>query len=205
MSDPIRSVLIQDAIRRAAEEDGIDPATALAYADRESSFNPSARASKTIRGLYQMSGDLRAEHGIGDTTDPYEQTKGFNRYFTAMKGQMAKRLGRDPTDTEAYAGHHFGPGRGARMFSMHPDTPVDQVFTSRELAENPHIVKAGSVGALLSGVTGDIDSRRTKFGAMQPNFDMSGFEPVEEKPLDMTHFEPVAKPSLDLSQFAPAP
>lgn len=188
---------VREAIRRAAEEDGVDPATALAYAERESSFNPRAKASKTIRGLYQMSGALRSEHGIGDTDDPYEQSKGFNRYFGVLKSQMAKRLGRDPTDTEAYAGHHFGPGRGARMFSMHPDTPVDQVFTSREMAENPHFSKAGTVGNLLASVTGDIESKRAKHGAAAPPaLDFSEFEGFEAPQQSAA--------ALDFSQFGEA-
>jgi len=171
MSDAVR-----DAIRRAAEEDGIDPATALAYADRESTFNPGAKSSSSMRGLYQMSGALRGKYG--DAGDAYGQTKVFGRYFSDLKKGMSRRLGRDVTDTEAYAGHHFGEGRGARMFNMAPDTPVDQVFTPRELRENPHIGNAGTVGALLSNVTGDIDRRRTTHGAATPSLDLSSFEEV---------------------------
>jgi hypothetical protein len=155
---------IQDAIRRAAEEQGIDPATALAYADRESSFNPGARSSKTIHGLFQMTGPLRQKYGIGDSTDPYQQTMGWAGLLRDNKATMSAKLGRDVTDAEAYAGHHFGAGRAARMFQMHPDTPVDQVFTRNELAQNPHIGRAGTVGAILGDVTGDIDRRRSKFG-----------------------------------------
>lgn len=194
-SDPA----IIDAIRRAAEEDGVDPATALAYAQRESNFNPLAKNSKTIRGLYQMSGALRGEHAIGDTDDPYEQTKGFNRYFGDLKAKMAKRLGRDVTDTEAYAGHHFGAGRGARMFNMHPDTPVDQVFTPRELRENKHIVGAGTVGRLLGDVTGDIEKRRASFGSAAPQpLDFSSFEELSSP---TTSAPPQQTAALDFSQF----
>lgn len=189
---------IHDAIRRAAEEAGIDPATALAFAERESSFNPMARNSRTIRGLYQMKGDLRAKYGVGDTDDPYAQAQGWGRFFTDLKAGMSRRLGRDVTDAEAYAGHHFGEGRGARMFSMDPNTPVDQVFTRNELALNPHIGKAGTVGALLSSVTGDIDNRRAKYGASsQPAaLDFSQFEGFEASPQQ-------AAP-LDFSQFGEA-
>lgn len=194
------STAVHDAIRRAAEAYGIDPATALAYAERESSFNPLARNSKTIRGLFQMKGDLRAKYGIGDSDDIDTQVRGFGGLLNDNRTAMAKRLGRDVTDAEAYAGHHFGAGRGARMFNMDPETPVDQVFTRREMAENPHFAKAGTVGRLLGEVTGDIDRRRTKWGASAaPAVDLdfgdfeAGFEPVQ-----------TATAALDFSQFGEA-
>jgi len=80
------------------------------------------------------------------------------------------------------------------MFGMAPDTPVDQVFTRNELAINPHIGKAGTVGNLLADVTGDIDRRRSKWGASQPAaLDFSQFEGIEASPQQAA--------SLDFSQF----
>lgn len=199
-------------IIRAAREAGIDPATALAYAERESSFNPLARNSKTIRGLYQMRGDHRAKYGVPDDADIGTQTKGFAAFLGDVKKEMAGTLGRDPTDAEAYAGHHFGGKRAARMMAMDPETPVDAVFTRREMAENPHFAKAGTVGALTSGVIGDIDKRRTKFGGTAASLpDLSSFGEAIEPP-DLSSFgEPVepAQPAQtmaapaapDLSQF----
>ena len=183
---------IQDEIRRAAEEDGVDPATALAYAERESSFNPSAHNSKSIFGMYQMTGDLRRKYGMGDSTDPYTQTKAFNRLLADNKGAMSSRLGRDVTDAEAYAGHHFGAGRAARMMTMDPNTPVSEVFTGSERAQNPHFDKAGTVGALLGSVTGDIDKRRSTYGGGN-DLDFSQFA-------DASNDQPSAQP-LDFSQF----
>lgn len=155
---------IEAAIVRAAQEEGIDPATALAWASRESSFSPTARASKSIYGLYQMSGALRRQYGIGDTADPYEQTKGFARYYRGLKDEMKRALGRDPTDTEAYLGHHFGGVRGARTLGMDPNTPVSAVFTPYERSLNPHFDRAGSIGNLTGSITKDIDRRYAKFG-----------------------------------------
>lgn len=199
-----------EAIRRAASEAGIDPATALAFAQRESAFNPAARNSKTIRGLFQMRGDNRAKYGVGDSDDPYEQTKGWARFIGDVRREMSGKLGRDVTDAESYAGHHFGGRRAASMMGMDPQTPVDSVFTPREMAQNPHFAKAGTVGRLLSDVTGDIDSRRAKFGASSGD-DFAQFgTPVEV--VDLSSFGTLAEPqqtkgseaassALDLSQF----
>lgn len=155
---------IEATIARVAQEEGIDPATALAWASRESSFNPGAAASKSMRGLYQMSGTLRRQYGIGDSTDPEMQTRGFAHYYRDLKAEMARTLGRDPTDTEAYLGHHFGGTRGARTIGMNPNTPVSQVFTPYERSLNPHFDRAGSIGNLTGSISADIDRRYAKFG-----------------------------------------
>lgn len=190
---------IEAAIRRAAEEDGVDPATALAYAQRESSFNPRARSSKTIRGLFQMRGDLRAKYGVGDSDDPYAQTKGFNRHLGDVKSEMSRRLGRDVTDDEAYAGHHFGAGRAARMMGMAPETAVTDVFTPNEMAQNPHFAKAGTVGNLVGDVTGDIGKRRGTFGGSSgPDLDFSAFG----SPVEVSQTVAAAAEPPDFSQFA---
>lgn len=172
---------MQSAITRAAIEEGIDPAFALSVAERESSFNPTARSSKTIRGLFQMMGPLRSQYGVDDSNDPYTQTKGWARFIKDTKPQMAPILGRDPTDEELYTGHHFGATRAARMLRMDPNTPVDQVFTPNEIAQNPHFGRAGTVGALNSSILADMKGRHQKFGAAIP--DLSGeSEGAPDKP-----------------------
>lgn len=192
---------MREAIERAALEDGVDPATALAYAARESNFDPRASSSKTIRGLYQMRGDLRAQYGVGDSDDPYVQTKGFNRLLADNRSAMSKRLGRDVTDAEAYAGHHFGAGRAASMFRMDPNEHVTSVFTPKEMAINPHFARAGTVGSLLGNVVSDIDKRRSSFGgAGAPDLDFAEFgEPVEGQP---TMTAQAAPEVFDFSQQA---
>lgn len=167
------SAEVRAAIIRAAQEAGIDPATALAFAARESNFNPAARNSKTIRGLFQMRGDLRTKYGVGDSDDPYQQAKGWAAFFRDVKREMGGVLGRDVSDAEAYAGHHFGGRRAARMMAMDPATPLEAVFTPNEIAQNPHFAKAGTVGALTQSVIGDIDRRRTGFGGTTDLADLS--------------------------------
>ena len=201
---------IQEAIVRAATEDGIDPATALAYAARESNFNPNARSSKTIRGMFQMRGDLRQRTGVGDSDDPYAQTKGWAQLLKRNKAEMSYKLGRPVSDEEAYLGHHFGAGRAASMMKMDPSTPVDQVFTPNEMALNPHFGKAGTVGALNSSVLADMSSRRQKFGGQV--LDLSGegtpvgadivTAPSQSVP-DLSSFGTLAEPSSEGSNLKP--
>lgn len=163
----------QQAIVQAAAEEGIDPSTALAIASRESNFSTTARSSKTIRGMFQMRGDLRQKYGVGDSDDPYVQAKGWARFFKDNKAEMAGVLGRDPTDEEGYLGHHFGGTRAARMLRSDPNTTVDQAFTPDERAQNPHFDKAGTFGRLNTSITSDIAQRRQRFGGDVP--DLSSF------------------------------
>lgn len=158
------------AIVKAAREGGVDPKYALAIAERESAFDPNARASKTISGVFQMRGDNRRAYGgaKADSADPYDQAKAWVPFIKDVKGEMARVLGRDPTDAEAYLGHHFGGVRAARMMKMDPSTPVDTVFTPAELAGNPHIGKAATVGTLNKSVTEDIDQRAKRYDTSQP-------------------------------------
>ncbi len=174
----------REAIVRAAQEVGIDPSVALAIAERESNFDPRARNSQTIRGMFQMRGDHRSRYGVGDSDDPYAQTKGWAAFFKDVKKEMGSALGRDPTDTEGYLGHHFGGVRAGRMMRMAPDTPVDQVFTRREMDENPHFSRAGTVGQLNSSILADMQKRSAKFGGQgigqNDTIDFAQFgEPVE--------------------------
>jgi hypothetical protein len=159
----------QEIIRQAALEAGIAPATALAIAERESGFDPNARASKSIYGMFQMSGPLRRQYGVGDSNDPTVQARGWTQFFKDNKGEMARVLGRDPTDAEGYAGHYWGSTRAARMLKMDPNTTVDQVFTPYERSLNPEFDRAGTVGNLVSRVTGDISKRSARYGADAPD------------------------------------
>jgi hypothetical protein len=163
------------AIRQAAIEEGVDPNFALAVAQRESDFDPHAHASKSIYGVFQMTGDLRRRHGAGNSDDPYVQAKSWMSLLkNDIRPEMRSVLGRNPTDIEAYLGHHFGAARAARMLSHYdPNTPVDQIFTPYERSLNPHFDRAGTAGNLMSSIGNDIGRRTAKFG----NYDYGNYGP----------------------------
>lgn len=181
----------QAAVVQAAKEAGVDPAYALAIAERESNFNPQAKSSKTIRGLYQMKGDLRQKYGVGDSQEPIDQARGWMKSLPDIKSDMKSVLGRDPTDQEAYLGHHYGAKRAARTLTMDPSTPVDAIFTPQEMAANPHFARAGTIGNLNGSVMGDVDKRMAKFGG--PNAPSRPAEPAT-----------APAPAPDLSSFGEA-
>lgn len=220
---------VRAAIIRQAEAAGEDPAYALAVAERESSFNPAARASKTIAGIYQMRGDLRTKYGSGDSPDAGDQAAGWMRSLPDIRKSMRSVLGRDPTDQEVYLGHHFGATRAARTLRMDPSTPVDAIFTPQEMAGNPHFARAGTIGNLNETVMGDIGKRMARFGgavtssAPAEPADLSAYgDPVassEDAPSmpvadvrspptapDLSSFgQPVEQPQQSAQAAAPAP
>jgi hypothetical protein len=160
---------VYDAIVRMALENGIDPAYALAYAQRESDFNVQAGSGSpysSAYGIFQMLRSERARYG-GSSSDPYEQSNAWAQYIAPTRDRMADVLGRDPSGSELYLGHYFGPGRAARMVSgqIPAETPVEDVFSPRELAANPNIARAGTVGRLTSSIQADVDQRAARFGA----------------------------------------
>lgn len=150
-----------------ARRHGIDPATALAIAERESSLNPSSRAgTSSAYGLFQLTQANRDKYG-GSSQDPAEQAEAWGKFIQGTKREMQGVLGREPTGSELYSGHFFGGTRAARMLSKYDqDTPVASVFTPRELAANPLIGRAGTTGALTNSVMGDIDRRQKKFAGI---------------------------------------
>lgn len=186
----------QEAIVQAAKEAGENPAYALAVAERESSFKPTAHSSKTIHGLYQMRGDLRQKYGVGDSEDPLDQARGWMRSLPDIRSDMKSVLGRDPTDQEAYLGHHYGAKRAARTLKMDPSMPTDAIFTPQEMGSNPHFARAGTIGNLNGSVMGDIDKRMARFGG-------SPSSPASTEPADLSSLgKPVSSylDTMSLSQ-----
>lgn len=204
------------AIERAAREEGIDPAFALAVADRESGFDPRARNSKTIRGMYQMMGSLRQKYGVGDSDDPYTQAKGWARFIKDARSETEQRLGRPITDSESYLSHHFGAARAARTLKMDPSMPNEAVFTPQEMSLNPHFARAGTIGNLNASVMGDIDKRTKRFGGQASSPAPAEPPTSSSGPVDLASFgeavdAPATQPAavaqaqpLDLSAFGTA-
>lgn len=180
---------VRDAIVKAAKAAGEDPAFALAIAERESAFNPAARSSKTIAGIYQMMGSLRAKYGAGDSLDPGDQAAGWMRSLPDIRSQMQAVLGREPTDEEVYLGHHYGATRAARTLKMDPDTPVSAVFTPQEMLGNPHFARAGTIGNLNGSVMGDVGKRMARFGGAS--------DAATAEPADLSSYGTVVASSED--------
>lgn len=172
MPDPA----IQATIARIAQEEGIDPAYALAVAERESNFNPNAGGKGTIKGLFQTTQQTRRGYAIPDNAGLEDQVRGFARYTKGLRGEMQSVLGRDPSWDETYVGHYWGGPRAARVIGgAHADMAPSDLFSARELADNKELAQGKSAGALAKNITRDIAKRRGRFGSSASPADEAGF------------------------------
>jgi hypothetical protein len=152
-------------IASVARANGVNPAFALAVAERESGGNVNAHASRSISGIFQMTAGLRAQYGAGDSADPAVQTAAWAHFINDTKAQMQQRMGRPVSDPEAYIGHFWGASRAANVLSGQNAglAPAD-VFSPNELAQNPELAKGSSAGGLASNIMADINRREAKYG-----------------------------------------
>lgn len=192
------------AIQQAAQESGVDPAYMMSVAERESNFDPHAHASKTIYGIFQMTGAVRRQYGAGDSDDPYTQAMAFGRYTQDLRQDMARRLGRTPSYEETYLGHHFGPGRASAMLRNPDDTPVSEIFSPYELSLNPHIVRAGTAAQLTSSTVADIGRRMGRFGGQQQQGGDAPL-PTSRRVADFTGFGESPELAGQAGPFQPRP
>lgn len=155
---------IRDTIMQVAQEEGIDPAYALAVAERESRLNPNAGGTGSIKGLYQMTGANRRKYGQADDADAEDQVRAFARFTHDLRGEMHSILGREPTGQETYLGHYWGGPRAARVLSgAHAGLSPTDLFSPRELAGNPDLAKGSTAGGLASTIMADVDRRAGRY------------------------------------------
>lgn len=111
---------VADIIRRKAREYGVDPITALAFAQIESGLNPGAVSpSGGHRGLYQFSGDWWSRYGNGKSiSDPEANADAFMRYYKeSLVPATSKALGRNATPGELYLAHQQGLAGGPALLA----------------------------------------------------------------------------------------
>jgi hypothetical protein len=144
---------------------------ALAVAERESSFKHDAKASKTIRGLFQMDAATRAKYGITENATPEEQAKAFDRMTADRANELSSIIGRKPSLKETYLAHHFGVQGAAELLNADPDEStkdwVFRTFGNKARAvwdQNKHIRDAKTVGNLIQSTSADIEKRVAKYG-----------------------------------------
>ena len=98
--------LIQDQIRDTAVRYGVDPAIALAVAQKESSFSQSARGTSGEVGIFQLmpetAGDLQV-----NPYDTFQNIEGGVSYLAQLYRQFGDW-------TKALAAYNGGPGNMAR-------------------------------------------------------------------------------------------
>lgn len=128
---------VMTALRAASSKTGVDFDYLVKTAQRESNFDPSAKAStSSATGLFQFTSETwlnmveryGAKHGVkaeGLTREQLLDLRKDASLSATMAGELAaengkilaKKLGREATSAELYAAHFMGPSDAARLIT----------------------------------------------------------------------------------------
>jgi hypothetical protein len=95
-------ITIPQMISNTAAAAGVPPALALAVAQQESSFNPSAVSPKGAVGLFQLMPATAASLGVTDSTDPVQNAQGGISYLAQLYSQFGNWV-------DALTAYNWGP------------------------------------------------------------------------------------------------
>jgi len=99
----MQSTAIAGLIQQAAARYGVDPALALAVAQRESGLNPNAQSPAGAQGVMQLEPPTAAQYGVTNPFDPAQNIDAGVHYLADLirqYGDVAKAL----------AAYNWGPG-----------------------------------------------------------------------------------------------
>jgi len=129
-----------DAIRRHAERERVDPKLVKSVMLVESNFNPRAVSRKGARGLMQLMPATARRFGVRDSFDPHENIRGGTAYLSELLGMFGGDLVR------TLAAYNAGEGAVQRYRGV-PPYPETQEYVRRAM-----LVYGGSgAGPVLSG------------------------------------------------------
>lgn len=170
---------VKDLIRKKAVAAGIDPTTALAFAQIESGLDPSAgKGTKNPHGgLFQFSPALWEKYGGGkDIYDPEANTDAFTAYYNNdLSPGMRSKLGRPATPAELYIGHQQGVSGGSTLLNGGDQNVVDALTPAYGNADQAKAAISAN-GGDPTKTAGDFteqwgDNFNTAAKAFDPNYD----------------------------------
>lgn len=115
---------VNNAIARAAAEEGVDAGVLSQFAQIESGGNPRAKnPSSSAEGLFQQTNGNAKQYGVVDRRDAYQSAKGAAKFMRDNRAYLRRTLGREPTPGELYLAHQQGPGGAAKLLA-NPNAPA---------------------------------------------------------------------------------
>jgi hypothetical protein len=133
---------VEEKIKAAAAAKGIPADLALRIAGAESSYTTNAKNPRsTAGGLFQVIDDTWKRYGgaPGKKYDVDENIRVGTDIIADNMGRMRKVLNREPSYSEVYAAHFFGPTGAKAVINAAPDTPSNKVFSAKVLGDNPNL------------------------------------------------------------------
>ena len=157
------------AIKRASDMTGVDFGYLMAMAEKESSFNPNAKAkTSSAKGLFQFTDDTwegvrkkYPQYGIGpnDQFDP-EKNALMAALLTKENQKALQRVGvSNPTPTDLYLAHFAGASGAAKLIKAPDNALAKDVMSAKAVQANRSIVfdKSGQPKTVAE-VTGKFSS-----------------------------------------------
>lgn len=133
---------IEEKIRSAAEQKGVDPDLAVKIASAESSGKSKAKNSRsTAGGLFQVIDETWKRYGgaPGKKFDVDENIRIGTDILADNSARLEKKFGRAPSGAELYAAHFFGPEKGVQIMSAPADTPLNAFLSKKVFKANPNL------------------------------------------------------------------
>ena len=149
-----------DKIRAAAQANNLDPDTAVRIAQVESALNPTAQAkTSSAKGLFGVIDSTWKQYGgkPGQQKNPDENIRVGMNILADNTSRLRSALGREPSASELYAAHFFGPGTAPAVLSASPETPIADLLSQRAIKANPQLQgkTAGEVRQMLQTKMGE--------------------------------------------------
>ena len=157
-------------IQAAAQARGIDPDVALRIADVESNLRPGAKNPKSsAAGLFQVTDDTWKQYGgkKGMKKNADENIRVGMQILSSNKASLEQMLGREPTGSELYAAHFFGPTGARKVLSADPLTPVSALVSKQAMAANPQL-KGKTVNEVMAGFREKFDEGGKRYPTSEP-------------------------------------
>ena len=149
-----------DKIRAAAQAKNVDPDVAVRIAQNESSLDPMARAkTSTAGGLFGVVDPTwkQFKGQPGKKFNPDENIRVGTDVIASNTEFLRKNLGREPSASEIYTAHFFGPTGASAFLAATPNTPVADVLGAKVVKANPQLQgkTVGEVKQMLQGKMGE--------------------------------------------------
>jgi hypothetical protein len=127
---------IEDIIRAAAAQHGVNPDDLVRIGQIESNLDPNAANSRsTAKGLFQFVDRTRAQYGNFDPFNAEANADAGARLASDNARALRNGLGRDPTGGELYLAHQQGSG-GALKLLLNPDADAASLVGARSVMLN---------------------------------------------------------------------
>jgi len=135
---------LQDKIRAAAADRGIDPDVALRIANAESTLSNAAKNTRSsARGLFQIIDSTWKNFG-GDPTkrdDVDENIRVGLNVISGNRDSFLKRFGKEPSKEQLYSMHVLGTGDAFKVFSAKDDAAIKNIVPKKVIKSNPYMEK----------------------------------------------------------------